>query len=225
MRLQNPTFRLAAIAGLSLGILVPQGLSAQFGLAARASTLGLGVEISYRANRNLGIRAGGNYLEFSRDASIQSVDYTARPHFENGTLILDLYPMGGSFHLSGGLLLNRNEGRLDAQLNQDVEIGGQVYSPGEIGSLTGTVDFKKTAPYLGFGFAGRGRVSILFDLGVGFTGTPRVSLVGTTPLTGAEKAQFDAAVAQEEADVRADIEDKSYLKFHPVLSFGIKIGF
>lgn len=225
MRLQNPTFRLAAVLGLSLGIFIPGRLQAQFGLAARGSTLGIGVEASYRVNRNFGVRAGGNYFEFSRDATIENIDYKATPHFESGTVILDLYPMGGSFHLSGGLLLNRNEGRLDAQLNQDIEIGGRVYTPAQVGSLVGTVDFKKTAPYAGLGFAGRGRVSILFDLGVGFTGTPRVDLVGVTPLTGAEKAQFDARVAQELAEVRADIEGKSYLKLHPVVSVGVKVGF
>jgi|KBSSwiStaDraftv2_1062776.scaffolds.fasta_scaffold62623_3 hypothetical protein len=225
MRLQNPTFRLATIVGLSLGILLPQALAAQFGLAARGSTLGIGVEVSYRVNRVVGVRAGGNYFEFSKDATIENIDYTATPTFESGTAILDFYPMGGSFHLSGGLLLNRNEGRLDAKLNSNIDIGGRTYTPAEVGSLVGTVDFKKTAPYLGIGFAGRGRISILFDLGVGFTGTPRVDLIGQTPLTGPEKAEFDARVAQELAEVRADIEDKSYLKYHPVLSLGLKIGF
>ncbi len=226
MRLQNPTSCLVAAAlGLSLGILLPRGLEAQFGVAVRGSTLGIGLEASYRVNRNFGVRAGGNYFEFSKDATIENIDYSATPHFESGTLILDLYPMGGSLHLSGGLLLNRNEGRLVARLNQNIEIGGQTYTPAQVGSLVGTVDFKKTAPYLGLGFAGRGRISILFDLGVGFTGTPRVDLVGVTPLTGAEKAEFDARVAQELAEVRADIENKSYLKLHPVVSVGVKVGF
>lgn len=225
MRLQNPTHRLAAMLALSLGVLLPGSLQAQVGLALRGSTLGIGLEASYRVNRNFGLRAGGNYFEFSRDATIENIDYTATPHFESGTLIADLYPMGGSFHVSGGVLLNRNEGRLDAVLNENIEIGGRTYTPAQVGSLVGTVDFKKTAPYLGLGFAGRGRIAILFDLGVGFTGTPRVDLIGNTPLTGAEKAEFDARVAQELSEVRADIEDKTYLKLHPVLSLGIKVGF
>lgn len=217
--------KLPAILCLTLGLVLPNALTAQFGVAVRGSTLGIGLEASYRVNRNFGVRAGGNYFEFSKNATIENIDYTATPHFESGTLILDLYPMGGSFHLSGGMLLNRNEGRLDARLNQNIDIGGRTYTPDQVGSLVGSVDFKKTAPYLGFGFAGRGRISILFDLGVGFTGTPRVDLIGQTPLTGAEKAEFDARVAQELAEVRADIEDKAYLKLHPVLSLGIRVGF
>jgi hypothetical protein len=215
----------AALLLGSLGALLPAGLQAQFGIAIRGSTLGAGLEASYRVNRMVGLRAGVNRLSFTRDATIENIDYRANPRFRNATFILDLHPTGGAFHLSGGLLVNDNEGRLVARLNEDVEIGGQTYTPDEVGSLVGTVDFRKTAPYIGLGFAGRGRVSILFDLGVGMTGTPRVDLIGETPLTGAEKAQFDARVAQELAEVRAEIEDKSYLKFHPVVSLGIRIGF
>lgn len=222
MRLQN----LVLPAGiLCLGVLAPTPLAAQFGLAARASTLGVGAEVSYRVNRMIGVRAGVNYLEFSRDVAIENIDYHLTPHFENGAALLDFYPMGGSFHLSGGVLLNRNEGRMVARLNQNIDIGGRTYTPSQIGSLTGTVDFRSTAPYVGLGFAGQGKIALLVDLGVGMTGTPRVGLVGVTPLTGPEKAEFDARVAQELAEVRADINDKSYLKFHPVLSVGVKIGF
>ncbi|HEX7024549.1 MAG TPA: hypothetical protein VF187_07005 [Gemmatimonadales bacterium] len=225
MRLQTQIVRLLSLAGLTPLLAGPSPLYAQFGVAARASTFGLGIEASYRLNRSLGIRAGGNYLEFTRDATVQNIDYKATPHFENGLVVVDVFPMGGSFHVSGGLLLNHNEGRLLARLNQDIEIGGRTYTPSEVGSLTGTVDFRKTAPYLGLGFGGKGKLALVFDLGVGFTGTPRVNLVGDTPLTGPEKAEFDANVAQEQTQLRADIEGKSYLKFHPLLSLGLRIGF
>jgi len=200
-------------------------LHAQVGLGVRASTLGIGAELSYRISRNFGIRLGGNYLQFSRDATIEDIDYHLTPHFENVTAILDLHPFGGSFHLSGGLLLNYNEGRMVARLNHDIEIGGDTYTPQEVGSLTGTVGFKKAAPYLGIGFAGRSRVAVLVDLGVGFTGTPRVDLVGATNLTGAAKDQFDANVEQERQEAQAEINDHKILRYHPVVSLGLKISF
>ena len=112
MRLQ----RLVLPAGLfCLGALSPVPLAAQFGIAARASTMGVGIEGSYRVSRMIGVRAGVNYLEFSRDLSIENIDYHLTPHFENGTALLDFYPTGGSFPLAGGVLLNRNEGRLGAR--------------------------------------------------------------------------------------------------------------
>ena len=222
MRIQNLVFRIGA---LGLPLLLPATLHAQFGLAARASTLGIGAEVSYRLSPMVGFRVGGNYLEFSRDATIEDIDYHLTPHFENGSAIVDLFPMGGALHISGGLLINDNEGRMVARLNHDIEIGGTTYTPDQVGSLIGAVDFRKTAPYLGLGLAGRGKVAVLFDLGVGFTGTPRASLAGLTPLTGSAKAQFDANVADELAQIQAEIDGKSYLKFHPVVSVGFKIGF
>ena len=222
MRIQNLVFRIGA---LGLPLLLPATLHAQFGLAARASTLGIGAEVSYRLSPMVGFRVGGNYLEFSRDATIEDIDYHLTPHFENGSAIVDLFPMGGALHISGGLLINDNEGRMVARLNHDIEIGGTTYTPDQVGSLIGAVNFRKTAPYLGLGLAGRGKVAVLFDLGVGFTGTPRASLAGLTPLTGSAKAQFDANVADELAQIQAEIDGKSYLKFHPVVSVGFKIGF
>lgn len=213
----------AALLVYCLGL--PSWSHAQVGLAARASTLGIGAELSFRAGGNIGIRLGGNYLQFSRDAIIDDIDYHVTPHFENGTVILDLHPFRSAFHLSGGVLLNYNEGELIAKLTHDIQIGGQAYTPQQVGSLTGSVTFKRAAPYLGIGFAGRSRIALLFDLGVGFTGKPQIDLVGETSLTGAEKAQFDAAVEQERAEVDAEVSKRKYLKYHPVVSVGIKFGF
>lgn len=222
MQMQKPAL-VALLAGWAL--FQPARVSAQFGIAARASTLGTGAELSYRLSRGIGVRVAGNLLEFSRNATIDNIDYHITPHFENGTAIADLYPVGGSFHLSGGLLLNRNEGRMVARLNQNLTIGNRTYTPQEVGSLTGTVSFQRSAPYVGFGFGGRGRVAFLFDLGVGITGTPRVDLAGQTSLAGAEKVEFDANVARELSDVRAEVDQRSYLKFHPVVSLGLRLGF
>lgn len=199
--------------------------AAQVGLAARASTLGLGAELSLRAGRNVGLRLGGNYLQFSKDKTIEDIAYHVTPHFENGTAILDVHPFGSAFHLSGGLLLNYNEGRLVATLANNIQIGDQTYPPDQVGSLTGTLTFNQTAPYVGFGFAGNSRIALLFDLGVGFTGKPAFDLVGDTNLTGQAKTEFDANVERERAEVQAKIDDQKWLRYHPVVSVGIKVGF
>ncbi|HEV8612927.1 MAG TPA: hypothetical protein VGQ73_05405, partial [Gemmatimonadales bacterium] len=195
------------------------------GLAARVSTLGVGAELSFRPGRNLGIRLGGNYFQLTKDATIEDISYHATPHLENGTAIVDLHPFGGSFHLSGGLLLNYNEGELVATLAHDIQIGDSTYTPQQVGSLTGTVSFNRTAPYLGLGFAGQGRIAVLFDLGVGFTGKPKMELVGETNLTGQAKTEFDANVDKERVQAQAEIDKHKILKYHPVVSLGIKLGF
>lgn len=212
---------------LSLGFLatLPPAAHGQVALAARASTLGVGAELSFRAGSNLGIRLGGNYLEFTRNATIEGINYELSPQFENGTAILDVHPFGSAFHFSGGLLLNYNEGELVATLDEDIVVGGTTYTPQEVGELTGRVAFNKTAPYLGIGFAGRSRIAFLFDLGVGYTGRPKVELSGETNLTGAARDQFFAELEEERQEVEAELDRRKYLRFHPVVSLGIKFEF
>jgi len=222
-QLARRTARFAALTAL-VGLPFSRG-EAQVGFAARASTLGVGAEVSFRVGRVLGVRIGGNYLNFSRSATIEDIAYSVTPHLENGTAVVDLYPLGGSFHLSGGVMLNRNEGTMVATLAHDMQIGDRTYTPSEVGSLTGTVSFNRTAPYVGLGFAGRSRVAVLFDLGVAATGRPIINLVGTTNLTGPEKDQFDANVASERAKIETEVDKHSFLKFHPVFSLGLKFGF
>jgi hypothetical protein len=209
--------------GLLLLLGVPAPLSAQMGIAARGSTLGVGAELSIRAAKYLGFRLGGNYLQFSRDITVESNRYTATPHFENGTAILDLYPFGGAFHLSGGAILNYNEGKLSA--HEPFTFNGRTYSSDQVTKLTANVTFKHTAPYVGIGFAGQGRFAFLFDLGVGFTGKPLATLSAETSLTGAERTEFDTKLQEEQDRVRDEIDSRSYLRYHPVVSIGFKIGF
>jgi hypothetical protein len=210
------------VALLVLG-LVPATLSAQMGIAARASSLGIGAELSIRAARFVGFRLGGNYFQFSREVTIESNRYTATPHFENGTALVDLYPFGGVFHLSAGAILNYNEGRLSA--HQPFTFSGRTYTSAEVTRLDATVTFKRTAPYLGIGLAGQSRFAILLDIGVGFTGTPLATLTAATTLTGAERTEFDTRLEEEQQRVRDEIDGRSYLKYHPVVSVGFKIGF
>ncbi len=202
---------------------VPGSLAAQMGIAARASTLGIGAELSIRAARYLGFRLGGNYFQVSRDVTIESNRYTATPHFENGTAIVDIYPFGGSFHLSGGAILNYNEGRLAA--HQPFTFNGRTYTTDQVTELTGSVTFRRTAPYVGIGFAGQSRFAFLFDLGLGFTGTPIAVLSAEHTLEGAERAEFESRLAAEEERVQSEIDSRRWLRYHPVVSIGFKVGF
>lgn len=214
---------LARKLGFLALLVLPVPLSAQMGIAARASTLGVGAELSIRAAKFVGFRLGGNYLQFSRDVNIESNRYTATPHFENGTAIIDLYPFGGAFHLSAGAILNYNEGKLVA--HQPFTLDGTTYTSDQVTELNANVTFKHTAPYLGVGLAGQGRLAFLLDLGVGFTGRPVATLSAETTLTGAERAAFDARLQEEQDQVQDEIDSRSYLRYHPVLSIGFKIGF
>ena len=217
--------RIALLALVLSGATV-SAAPAQVGISIRAGTLGVGGELSLRPNRYLGLRFGGNYLTFTRSATVSGIAYDLTPKLESGSGILDLHPFGNSFHLSGGMLWNSNQGSVVARLTGPITIGPQTYQPSDVGSLTGRVSYANHyAPYAGLGFGGRGRVSLLFDLGLVFSGFPHVSMTGNTNLTGQAKAIFDQNVIQETQDIQADIESRKYLKYHPVVSLGLRVGF
>ncbi|MBM4187740.1 MAG: hypothetical protein FJ206_10575 [Gemmatimonadetes bacterium] len=208
------------------GLMIATGAHAQVGISVRAGTLGVGGELSLRPSRYLGLRAGGNYFSTTRSATIEGIAYQITPKLQNGTAIVDLHPFGGSFHLSGGMVWNSNQGAVQAELTGPITIGPQVYQPAEVGELQGTVKYNdRYAPYAGLGFGGRGRVSFLFDLGVVFSGFPQVSLTGGSSLTGTAKTVFDQNVQQEVAEIQAEIESRRYFKYTPVVSFGLRVGF
>ncbi|MGE0440919.1 MAG: hypothetical protein AB7L66_13320 [Gemmatimonadales bacterium] len=212
------------VLGLSALLAVPA--DAQVGIGVRGGTLGVGGELSIRPSRLIGLRLGGNYLTFTRTATIEGIEYDLSPKLQSGSGIVELHPFGGAFHLAGGMVWNSNEAGVVARLTGPVTIGATTYQPSDIGDLRGLVNYDtKYAPYAGLGFGGSGRVSLLFDVGVVFSGYPQVALTGSTNLTGPAKTVFDQNVALEVQDIQAEIESRSYLKYTPVISLGLRVGF
>jgi hypothetical protein len=212
---------------LTLGILCLGGhaATAQVGFSIRASTLGAGGELSIRPNRYLGFRLAGNYLRFTRNATIDGISYDVTPKLENGGAFLDLHPLGSALHLTGGVVRNSNEGHVVARLTAPVTIGGSTYQPEDIGALTGRFSYSsRYVPYAGFGFSGRSRISLLFDVGVVFAGFPQASLTGTSNLSGQAKVVFDQNVLQEVQQIQADINKNSVFKYYPVVALGLRVG-
>ena len=215
----------SAVAAIGLLLGIGSVGSAQVGISVRAGTLGVGGELSIRPSRFVGLRVGGNYFSITRNATIEGIAYQLQPKLQNGTAVLDLHPLGGAFHLSGGVVWNSNQGAVQAQLAGPVTIGPTTYQPSEVGALTGIVKYQERyAPYAGLGFGGRGRVSFLFDVGLVFSGFPQVSLTGATNLTGQAKAIFDQNVLQEVQQIQTEIESRKYLKYTPVISLGLRVG-
>lgn len=202
----------------------PAGAQTGIGVGLRASTLGAGAELSIRSAM-VGLRVGGSYFTMTRNTTIDGIGYDLSPKLRNASAIVDLHPLRSAFHLSAGALWNGNQGNVVARLTGPITIGNTTYQPDEVGSLTGVVKYEsRVAPYLGLGFSGRGRVSLLFDAGIVFSGYPKAQLTGTTNLTGQAKVVFDQNVQQEIQDIQTEIESRSYLKYYPVLSLGIRVG-
>ncbi len=190
-------------------------------IAPQISTLGLGAEAGYRVDPHLGLRAGANLLTMNRSFDVDGIDYDADARLLSFGLLGDVYPFPDlGLHLTGGVRLNLNRADVSATPTTAVTIGDTTYSPDQIGTLDGSVEFNRLAPYLGVGWKGSfGDPNLIVgaDLGVMFQGTPKVSLSSTGLLTS---PQLSADLERERAKIEDELEA---FRFYPVV--GLSVGY
>jgi hypothetical protein len=206
-------------------VLLPHRLPAQsVSVSAVASTFGVGGEASYRLSRSFGVRGGYYTFTMERVSDVEDVRYQITPRFRNGVVAADLFPFGGAFRLSAGAALTGTRADGLAELSGPIDLGGRTWEPEDVGQLLARADYpRRLMPFLGLGFAGNGRITPTFDLGLAFSGHPDVRLTVHSPLTGAERAALDASVAEEEASIRQSIRDQSWARYYPVMALGLKL--
>jgi hypothetical protein len=202
---------------------IPQTAFAQnFGIGARIGTLGFGAEAALGLSDHFVVRGGLGSFMVDFDADFEDLEYTVTPPSMTGTLGIDLYPMGGTFRIMGGLMFRGEDFRLDScDLAEcgPVEIGDEIYDVA--GTLHGELETKSPAPFLGIGFGRHtsGGFGVTFDLGVAFLGEPDVVLTALGPL-GSEPG-IQESLDQEAQTIEDDLG--KYYKYWPILSFGVKI--
>ena len=194
-------------------------------LGLKVGTLGPGVELTIGViEEALNVRVGGNYMHLRFSGKIKDVDYGVELNMASVPIMLDYHPFFNNFRITAGALYNRNRASLDGNLNNVQKIGDHDYTPEEIGTLTGSVDYRKFAPYLGIGFGNAvgpdTAWNFIFDLGIMFQGVPGISLTADGTMSG--DPTFQADLAKEEENVQ-DEADK--FQFYPVLAIGISYQF
>jgi hypothetical protein len=218
--------KLIYIAGCFLGSLLLSSAAEAGGVAlsARASTLGLGLELTAGLADKVNVRLGGNTFSFGRTFTEDSDEFDLDLKLRSFTALLDIHPFGGGFRLSGGFVANNNEASLTGQATDSYDIGDSSYSASDVGALTGIVDTKKGAAYAGIGFGNAVRegrkLGVVFDTGVVFQGSPNVTLRANGPIAG--NPGFQADLRQEELSIE---DDARQFRYYPVLSFGISYKF
>ena len=204
----------------------------ELGLALRAGTPGIGLDLDLGLSPSFGMRVGFSGLNVNHNIDTSDVNYNGRLQLRTITGLLDWYVLRGGFHLTAGVAGNDTKLNVVGQPKQDsFTIDGTTYTSSQLGSLTGQLKFgNSVAPYVGFGWgnpAGQGsRVHFLLDVGAIYGGTPSVTLTArcgpAAPAGSALCNQAQADVASEEAKLRhkADI-----LQWYPVVSLGIGVSF
>lgn len=193
-------------------------------VGAKVSTLGLGVDGAMMINDNFNVRLGIQGFEYDKSGTESGVKYDFDlGMFSVGTLV-DYFPFNNGFRLSLGAFFNDNELDMKATAADSYEIGDTIYTPAEVGSLTGKVDFDEFAPYIGIGwgnpFGKDGNWSFSVDLGIMYQGSPDVSLKANGTL--ANNAAFKDDINREVASLESDIDDYEY---YPVISVAVTYSF
>jgi hypothetical protein len=168
-------------------VLLPAVAQADGSIGVRAGSMGLGVELAYPISQSMGVRLIADGYKYSRKFTQDNIDYDGDAKLRTGSLLLDIFPFANNFRISAGGVYNGNKLLLSTP-NTNLTINGNPYTA----TLDGEVDFKKFAPYAGIGY-GRpinAGLSLTFDLGVMFQGTPTATLNGTCTPAPACTAQF-----------------------------------
>ncbi|HET7199328.1 MAG TPA: hypothetical protein VFI80_00735 [Burkholderiales bacterium] len=218
--------RLAAVLLAPL-LTLPAAALADTSLGIRAGTLGGGVELSHALGPHTGFRVNADAYNRTQSRTEDNIEYDAKLKLQTTSLSLDLFPFANNFRITAGAIVNGNKLTMHGQpTGGTFVINGTTYNASDVGSLDAKVDFKRTVPYFGIGY-GRpinSGLSLIFDLGVLFQGSPKSHIDATcgaaTPPATCTQIQSDAAAEQARLD-----DSLHSFKYYPVISLGLAYTF
>ncbi len=232
--LKDPAILLALGGWAALLFLTPAAGQAQVELAAKAGSLGLGLELTAGISPQVDFRLGANGFSYTDDhRRISQIEYDATAKLRNATALLDWHPGGGAFRLTGGVLYNdsRIEGNSLAPASGVYDIGGVPVPVALVGTLKGKIDFDPIAPYLGFGWSNPlssdRKVGFFFDVGAFYQGRGKATLTPVIPAGSplenpVARQALDILLQREERDIEKDAAD---YPVYPVVALGLSFRF
>ena len=197
-------------------LLAPSMLLGQsFAVKVNAGSMGGGVEVVYQAHESANLRLGGNFFGLSylyESGTDEEFDLDSDFSLGMFSLLADWHPGKSQFRVTGGLLYNNNSISAALIPKQSYTVGGDKYTPDELGRLNADFSFNSLAPYLALGFGNPfsgSRFGFNTDVGFVYQGAPKVSLSADGLL---------APSAEQGPQLQ---ENVSWAKFYPVLTFGL----
>jgi hypothetical protein len=217
------TIALAFVLTLVGSVATTSPASAQrAGFGLRVGTTGLGADAAVALNERVVARGGVGATPLDPELSLGGMDVTAElPTWYN--VGLDFY-LNGALRLGGGMLFKPSDATLRAVFTQDQEIGGQTFTPDEIGTLVGVIDSRQQAPFflIGFGKHTTPGVGLYIDLGVAFLGESDFTLDAIGGTVDSDTGPLRDALDREAQEFEDDAG--AYLRLWPILNLGIRIG-
>lgn len=181
-------------------------------------TLGVGPQVGVRG-KTVGVRADATFLSLGGHFTTDDLRYRGRVHLKSGGATVDVYPFGGGFRLSAGGRYNGNTAHAHAMPMSDTRIGGKVFTPEQIGALTGTADVHTIAPVLTLGYGGKPRHGLFFGIDGGVLFQGRVHISDYTSSTG--------LVPRERLDAERDSlqHDVDKCRVYPIVQLSVGYRF
>lgn len=211
---------LAAFA-LSAGAASAQNVA----VGTNVGTTGVGFEAQLKMGPVFVLRANVEQLDHDIDESYDGIDYSGAFAFDTVGGFVDMHPFGNAFLISGGAYLGDRDISLGATPTVPVEIGGTIYSPSQVGTLSGTIKLQDVAPFVGIGwddtFTRQGPWGFRAIAGVAFSDTPEVAL-DSTGGSLSNNATFRDRLDDEAREIEKDVE--GYGLF-PVVQLGLNYRF
>jgi hypothetical protein len=213
---------LAAAAALALA---PAGAafaqSSSLAAGVNLGTPGIGAELQLQLSDSLVLRGDADWLSYDRDEDYSGVPYGAELKSMTAGVFADWHPGATPFLVSAGAYFGERKVNLDATPSGPVNIGGQTFTPAQVGRITGRAEMSKFQPFVGLGFdntftsgSGWGFRALA---GVAFSKDPDVSLAASGG-TLSNDPTFQSLLRAEEADVR---EDAKGIRYYPILQVGL----
>ena len=211
------------------------------GVAMKAGALGAGLDVAVPVSRRLNVRAGFAAMTLRTGFEDDGIDYDGRVALRTFTGHLDWFALGGSFHISPGVLVTAGDqvvASASVPAGEMFRLGDQEFMSHAMDPVSGTASaaFPRVSPALVIGWgnivpSGSDRWSFPLELGVVYTRSPTTSLAlrGTACTADggecrdlADEPGLRAAVEQQEDRLDAELAP---LRFLPIVSLGVGYRF
>ena len=196
-------------------------------IGPKIGTTGVGGDVTLGLASFLNLRSGVNYASFGWKQKFGDVKYDTEMDMLSVPLLVDLYPGGGHFRITGGAYVQPGtELSLSATPGSAVQIGHHTYAPDVVGTLSGDVELSSMfTPYLGIGFGNTVGEDqwLTFSLDLGVVYQPYdVTLTSNGAGMTTKLDTFREDMKLEQKNLEKDMEN---YQFFPVLTLGVAYHF
>jgi len=193
-------------------------------LWAGVSTLGIGGSLGFHNPHDLlGVRGSLNLFRLGINFTQSGAHSRAQANLQNESLLADIYPFRGGFHITVGVVFNQNSGNYSSTPEITGALLGFIshtHYNGVIGNVHGPISFNPIAPYFGIGYslkAGK-HWTLSADAGAMYQGNGRIAVVPTGLLAQDPAWRTQMLANAQKADRLID-----KMSYYPAV--GIQIGY